>query len=252
MNTFGAELKNESEEFGQIALQGPRSREILAQLIGTSEASLQPAQFPAFSFRTIKLELPDVGSSELIIACTGYTGEDGFEFFCPSGHTAALWKELLNIGRAFGAKPIGLGARDSLRLEACYPLHGHELREDLCALSCGVSWAIKLEKGDFIGREALLSQKAAGLKYKLVGLEVTERGIIREGIALKDSSGRKIGWVSSGTKPPTVNRAIGLGFVPVTLSAIGTPLLADVRGKDLAVKVIKKPFYKRSTSGGKI
>ena len=138
-----------------------------------------------------------------------------------------------------------MGARDTLRLEVCYPLHGHELADNICALESGVAWVIAFDKPDFIGQEALLAQKEAGVKRKLVGLEVLDRGIVRDGAEVFTPEGEKVGLVASGTKPPSVNKAVALAFVDKKFSKIGTDLEADVRGRKLKVNVIGKPFYKR-------
>jgi aminomethyltransferase len=242
-NTFGATLKNASSEFGQIALQGPLSRKILGLFLKQPSDSLSPEKFPPFTFRTE--ESPGKHSVKLLLACTGYTGEDGFEIFCPSEHTSSIWDALMECGSPLGLKPAGLGARDTLRLEVCYPLHGHELRDDISALSSGLGWVVKFDKGDFIGRAALLEQKAGGIPLKIAGLEVCERGIVREGAKILTTSGEEAGWATSGTKPPTVDKAVAIALLKPEYATIGTTLTAEVRGKQLAVQVIKTPFYKR-------
>jgi len=236
---FNARLENASPDFGQVALQGPKAREILQQ----ARNDFSENGFPPFTFQTIRWNF-ESGPAEIIIACTGYTGEDGFELFCPSEHVAELWRALLEAGKEHGIKPAGLGARDTLRLEACYPLHGHEIRDDLTPLGAGLGWVIKFET-DFLGKDVLEKEKAQGSPLRLVGLEVLDPGIIRDGAKLSTLDGKEIGWVTSGTKPPTVGKAIGLGYVPAEYAALGTPLTAEVRGKQLKVQVIRKPFYKR-------
>ncbi len=237
-NSFGAKLTNRSAEYGQIALQGPEARNIMAKFLEVAPTEVSKENFKYFTFRTVKY-----AGVELIVACTGYTGEDGFELFCPTQVTADVWKNLLAIGQNYGIKPIGLGARDTLRLEVCYPLHGHELSDNLNALYSAVNWVIKLDKGDFFGKQALIKEKENGLKYKLVALEVLDPGIIREGCKVLNNN-QEVGWVSSGTKLPTVNKAMGLAFVPPALSKLGTELLVDVRGRQLKTKVVEKPFLK--------
>lgn len=244
-NRFRCAVHDRSAEFGQIALQGPRSREVLARFLSASLDEVSEERFRAFTFRRLTHRFPQAGSVELIVACTGYTGEDGFEIFVPSHATAELWDALLSAGENVPVKPAGLGARDTLRLEACYPLHGHELSDDVSALASGVGWVVKLDKGEFIGRAPLAEEKTSGSKLKLVGLEVTDRGIVRDGSKLTTANGEEVGWTTSGTKPPTVDRAIALAFVRSDLAVNGTPLLADVRGKQVPVKVIPKPFYRR-------
>ncbi len=243
-NTFDVELKNVSTDYGQIALQGPKAQSILAKLLNISESEVSKDNFAAFTFQITPIT---IGSDEVtvIVARTGYTGEDGFELFVPANSADALWEKLLEGGKDDGLKPIGLGARDSLRLEVCYPLHGHELSDEMLALSCGVGWVVKLKKGDFIGRDAMAKAKADGIKQKLVGLEVTDKGIIRHGTPLFDAEGNSLGIVASGTKPPCVGKAIGLAIVPTEFSDIGTEFFAEVRGKKLGVKVIETPFLRR-------
>lgn len=243
--SFGVELKNVSADYGQVAVQGPQARTILAKLLSVPGTEVSPENFPSFNVRKFPLSLSGA-AVELLVATTGYTGEDGCEIFCPAKVTSELWDRLLEIGAAEGIKPIGLGARDTLRLEACYPLHGHELSDNWSALSSGLGWVTKFQKGDFIGRNILEREKNDGSSQKLVGLEVIEPGIIREGNQLFDASGNEVGWVTSGTKPPTVNKAVGLAMVQTPLAEAGTELTADVRGRKLKVKVIKLPFYKRS------
>lgn len=243
-NTFGANLENVSSDYAQIALQGPKAVKILSQSVDKTEDEFSAAQFPAFTHQTL---VHDFGSGEveLLIARTGYTGEDGFEIFVEPGSAPALWDLLVENGQAFGLKPAGLGARDTLRLEACFPLHGHELADDISALESGLGWVVKLDKGEFIGRDALAAEKEQGVKRKLVGLEVFDAGIIRHGAKVFDDSGAEVGLVTSGTKPPTVGKAIGLALVESSRAKLGTELSAEVRGRKLKVKVIKKPFYKR-------
>lgn len=236
-------VENVSASYAQIALQGPAAIEILAQLCQVDPIAFSLEAFPSFTFESIPVVLND-NEASVMCARTGYTGEDGFELFIPAEYGAAVWNRLLEIGEPLGVKPIGLGARDTLRLEVCYPLHGHELTDEIPAVCSAVSWVIKMDKPDFIGKQALLTVKQNGLPYKLVGLAVTGRGIVRHDSKLF-SDAQEVGWVTSGTIPPTVNRAVGLGFVPESLSKIGTALTAEVRGKKVAVEVIKTPFLKK-------
>ena len=239
-------VENLSGSYAQLALQGPRAREIIALIPGLDKLDYALAAFPSFTFRRSSVSL--AGKSEpVIVASTGYTGEDGFEIFCPPKAVQALWEALMKAGASFGIKPIGLGARDTLRLEACYPLHGHELRDDLPAVGCGVDWVIKLRKPNFIGREALLERIEEGIGYQLIGFEVADAGIVRGDTLLYDED-KQVGWTSSGTKTPTLNKAIGLGFVEPGLSAVGTVLQADVRGRRVSVRVIPRPFYKKGSA----
>ena len=242
-NIHHAELEDASKQFAQIAIQGPKAATLLSLLFPDQSFDLD--SFPSFSIRSCGFR----SGATVLIARTGYTGEDGFEIFCQANVGAALWESLFQHGAALGVKPAGLGARDTLRLEACYPLHGHELGDTLSALSCGVGWVVKFDKGEFIGREALFKEKNLGVSRQLCGFEVVDPGIVREGAKLFTKEGREVGWISSGTKPPTVAKAVGLGFVPVELAKIGTELCAEVRGKKLRVAVVKTPFYKRERTG---
>lgn len=246
----GVEIENLSSDYAQLALQGPHAGAVLAEVLRWKQEELSPSKFPFFTFcfhdavHRLNLESVNNEKSKLMIARTGYTGEDGFEIFCPTALAPDLWDLFLDVGSGHGLKPAGLGARDTLRLEACFPLYGHELGDELPAIGCGVSWTIKFDKGDFIGREALLKLKETGVSKKLVGLEVLDRGIIREGTKLQ-KAGVDIGWVSSGTKTPTLNKAIGLAFVNIEEALLGNEFFAVVRDKNLLVKIVPMPFYQR-------
>ncbi len=214
-NREKADLKNQSSSWGQIAVQGPNAKNFVQK----------------YCSKELKyFECEEYGGN--IVARTGYTGEDGFEIFVPAQKTAALWNELLQAG----VLPCGLGARDTLRLEACYPLHGHELSEEYSALESGLGWIVKFSKGDFIGKEAL--QKT--FERKLVGFFVLDPGIVREGTPLFDENDKPCGFVTSGTKTPTVNKALGLALVS------NSPKFAEVRGRKLRVEITKTPFYRTS------
>ena len=235
-NPTDARITNASAEYGQIAVQGPRALELLAPLVkGADLGSLKPFHF-------VESELL---GSKVIIARTGYTGEDGVEIFVKSDRTADLWRLLLEHGASYGVMPCGLGARDSLRLEAAYPLHGHELSEDVPALESGLGWIIKFDKGDFIGRAALEKIKASGPARKLVGLVLDEPGIARQGDTLQ-VNGAEVGVVTSGTKTPTVNKALGMAFIASEIAKPDTQVSVVVRGRPIAGHLISLPFYKRS------
>ncbi len=229
-------LSNESAAYAQIALQGPEALRILSQVLGED---LEP-KLGVFHFLIRTLE-----EQELIIARTGYTGEDGVELFIPTAAgpelAISLWSNFLEAG----AKPCGLGARDSLRLEASYPLHGHELQEDIPALESGLGWIIKFEKGDFIGREALLKLKEQGLKRKLIGFELEGAGIAREETKVFHAEGQEIGLVTSGTKTPTLGKAVGMTFIDTEYAEAGLEVVFEVRGRKIQGKLKKLPLYKR-------
>jgi aminomethyltransferase len=235
-NPTDARIVNASAEYGQIAVQGPRAIELLAPLVkGADLNAVKPFHF-------IETELL---GSKVIIARTGYTGEDGVEIFVKSERSVDLWRLLLEHGEVYGVTPCGLGARDSLRLEAAYPLHGHELSEETPALESGLGWIIKFDKGDFIGRDALLKIKEQGPARKLVGFVLDEAGIARQGDTLQ-VGGAEVGVVASGTKTPTVNKALGMAFLKASLATPETKVSVVVRGRSIAAHVIPLPFYKRS------
>jgi aminomethyltransferase len=241
-NQMNADIKNVSADFSQIAIQGPKSQETLSQLL---DLDLTTKNFGPFSVARVPVQRGKARGISILLARTGYTGEDGFELFCESNMGESLWDALLEAGRNFSLIPAGLGARDTLRLEACFPLHGHEIRDDINALSSGLGWVIKFDKIDFVGKAALLKQKELGLRQKLVGLEVIDKGIIREGTKLVIENDLEIGWVTSGTKPPTVNKPVGLAFVDMKYAELGAEFFAVVRDRKLKVVVVKMPFYKR-------
>lgn len=238
-NRFDAEFTNKSSLYGQIALQGPKALKILSAAQGFSDIG----GLAYFHFTERELFGVDV-----IVARTGYTGEDGFELFVPWDETVSVWDNLLEIGSAEGLAPAGLGARDSLRLEACLPLHGHELGDDISAYESGLGWIVKLNKGDFVGKEALAEQRANGIPRGLAGFFVDDPGIVRHGDSLLSVEGQAVGQCTSGTKTPTVNRALGLGLVKTDYAKEGTSIVAAVRGKNLRCTVVKRPFYKRATA----
>jgi len=228
-------LDNASDQTGLLALQGPRARAILQPLTATPLAEIayyhcQPGVVAGF---------------DCLISRTGYTGEDGFELYAASDDVGALWDALLAAGQPEGLIPAGLGARDTLRLEAGYCLYGHELNEEITPLEAGLAWSVKLDKGvDFIGRQALVDEKRDGLRRKLVGIALRERGVPRaEYLILRD--GQPIGALTSGTLLPTVGIPAGLGYVAPADAAPGTPIAIDVRGKAIPAEVVKLPFYKR-------
>ncbi len=185
-----------------------------------------------------------MAGARALISRTGYTGEDGFELYVAPRDAAALWAALLEAGRDDGLKPAGLGARDTLRLEAGMALYGHELDDETNAWEAGLAWTVKMDAGDFVGREALLAARAGGPAKKLVGFEVRGRGIAREGgVAFGD--GAEIGRVTSGTFSPTLERALGMAYLDPSWAEIGREFEIDVRGRRLPAEVVKLPFYRR-------
>lgn len=223
-NTFGVSILNVSEKYSQIAVQGKNA----ISLLNNSEIN----KLKYFEFCET-----EVFGIPAVVARTGYTGEDGVEIFIPWESGEALFKKLIELG----AKPCGLAARDSLRLEACYPLHGHELGTELSAVDSGLSWIIKLKKEDFIGKDFI--SKYLGTQ-KLIAFEVVEPGIVRENTKLF-SDGIEVGYVTSGTHTPTLNKSVGMAIIKNQFADVGTVLNAEVRGKFIQIKVVKKPLYKR-------
>jgi len=234
----GVQVVDESDETALIALQGPRAFDVLAAL----DPSLASLGSELGSFRFTKRPLL---GAEMTIARTGYTGEDGVEIFCPSSAAPRLWSGLLGAGERFGLLPVGLGARDTLRLEARLSLYGNELDESIDPIEAGVGWTVKLDKPAFVGKGALLKRHAAGPSRSTVGFEMLGRGVGRHGYPLVDGAGSVVGVVTSGGPSPTLGKSIGLCRVPPQLAAVGTKVSVDCRGKVVEAQVVKTPFYRR-------
>ncbi|MFN2501107.1 MAG: glycine cleavage system aminomethyltransferase GcvT [Pyrinomonadaceae bacterium] len=231
------DLENVSSGYCQIAVQGPRAVEILQKLTDTDLNEIKYYHFTSGK----------VDGVECIISRTGYTGEDGFEIYAQADKAEQLWRKLMDTGD-YGAEggilPCGLAARNTLRLESAMSLYGHELSDDITPLEAGLGWITKLQKGDFVGAQALASQKAAGLKRKLVGFEMHEPGIARDGFDVYVGD-EKVGQVTSGSPAPFLKKNIGLAFVPPDFANIGQEIRIDVRGKHLRAQIVPTPFYKR-------
>ncbi|HEX8794671.1 MAG TPA: glycine cleavage system aminomethyltransferase GcvT [Polyangiaceae bacterium] len=232
------QFDDESDQTALVALQGPRAFEVLAG-VGGGAASL--AELKSFHFATAS-----IGGVRCTAARTGYTGEDGVEIFCAWDDAPALWRALFHAGKPLGLKPAGLGARDTLRLEARLSLYGNDIDETTNPIEAGLGWVVKVEKGDFIGRAALMEIKARPLPRKLVGFEVTGRGVARHGYPLRGPDGQEVGICTSGSPGPTVGKNIGLGYLPTAMAEVGTRFLVDCRGKNVDAVVVKTPFYKRA------
>jgi aminomethyltransferase len=233
----GCEVVNRSDDYALLALQGPRAQEILQGLAATDLAALKYYHFTETA----------IGEWPVIISRTGYTGEDGFEIFIAPAHAEALWKRLLETGKGAGLVPAGLGARDTLRLEARMCLYGNDMDETTTLVEAGLGWIVSLEdkKGDYPGRAVLAEQKKAGAPRKLVGFEMTGRGIARHGYPafLHDEA---IGAVTSGSYAPFLQKNIGLCYLPRESAAVGTEFEVDVRGRRVPARVVATPFYKRA------
>jgi len=230
-NTPRVQPVNRSDDFAQLAIQGPKAASIVQGL----------TDVPLESIATYRFREGTVAGVPCILSRTGYTGEDGFELYCPPDRAVALWNALLAAGKPVGLVPAGLGARDSLRTEMKYALYGNDIDDAHTPLEAGLGWIVKLDKGEFVGRSALAAQKAAGIPRKLVGFEMREPGIPRHGYAiLKD--GKQVGEVTSGTQGPTVKKAIGMGYVSTALAAEGATFEIDIRGRPVRAEVVKTPF----------
>lgn len=231
----GVEVNNISPERGILAVQGPNSPRVIEKVFGAKVASI-----PAFTFTSVSFE-----GKEMIVSRTGYTGEDGFEVFHDLSSAEGLYRALKQAGEKIGMKPIGFGARDTLRLEARLLLHSHDMNETITPLECGLVWTVDFDKKDFIGKPRLVEQKQKGVTRKLIGFEMIDRGLARE--HYKVSSLRKlIGEVTSGTFSPTLKKNIGLALIQAEYAKEGTEIEIIVRGEAQKAKVVKTPFYKRS------
>lgn len=230
-------VTNASNDFAQIALQGPLAEEVLQKLTQTDLKEIKNFKFQ---------DNVEVDGHKVLVSRSGYTGEDGFELYGTPEAIAALWHKILEVGKEQGVVPAGLGARDTLRFEACLPLYGQELSKDITPLEAGIGFAVKLQKEPkFIGQEALLAQKEQGLTRKSIGIEMIGKGIPRHGYkVLKD--GIEIGEVTTGTQSPLSKRNIGLALLDVKYAEVGTEIEIEVRGKLVPAITVATPFYKRS------
>jgi aminomethyltransferase len=235
---FNCKVTNLSDDFTQIAIQGPKGVKLLQKL---TDADLSAVKFYWVTRGTV------CGLQNILIARTGYTAEDGFEIYVPNDETisARVWNEVLEAGKEFGVVACGLGSRNTLRLEGRLPLYGHEISDSINVWEAGLDRFCKMEKTEFIGRPALQQAKAAGLKRTLVGIEMVERGIARDGYKVLDDGGREIGYVTSGSYAPFLKKNIALAYVPLECSAIGSSVKVEIRGQGVKAQVVPSPFYKR-------
>jgi aminomethyltransferase len=233
---FDVEVEDASSRTALLALQGPAARDILQPLAGIDVEAVGYYRFVE----------GEVAGAPATISGTGYTGEDGFELYVDASDAVAVWRTLLDRGATLRLVPVGLGARDSLRLEMGYALYGNDLDEEHTPLEAGLGWVTKLDKGDFVGRAALLAQQSVGVPRRLVGLTVAGRGFPRPGYAILSADGR-VGSVTSGTVSPSLGIGIAMGYVPSALSSPGTALRIDARGKPLEATVTRPPFYTRGS-----
>ena len=236
-NTEGAELENASERMAQLAIQGPQALNTLQKL-----TDIDLSKIPYYSFVTGQM----AGIDSVIISNTGYTGAGGFELYFYPENAENLWKAIFEAGAEFGIKPIGLGARDTLRLEAGFPLYGNELDDATSPLEAGLAWITKFTEGNnFISRSILEEQKTKGITRKLVGFEMVGKGIARHDYEIANQEGEIIGRVTSGTIAPTSKKGIGFGYVKPEYAALGTSLFIRIRNKDIEAVVVKPPFRKQ-------
>jgi aminomethyltransferase len=227
-----ADITNTSAQIAQLALQGRQA-----------QATLQPlCEIPLDSMRYYWSAEGRVQGIDALISRTGYTGEDGFEIYCPAAQGPELWSSLMEAGAPYGIKPIGLGARDTLRLEMGYALYGNDITAETTPLQAGLGWIVKLNKGDFIGREALVKERAEGIPRRLVGLEMIDRGVARAHYRILVDH-EVVGEMTSGTVSPSLHQGIGLGYVRTAYAKVGTPLQIDIRGKPAQARVASTPFY---------
>jgi len=235
---FDCAVENLSDDFTQIAIQGPKGVNVLQKL---TDADLSAVKFYWVTRGTV------CGMKNILIARTGYTAEDGFEIYVPSDETASarVWNEILRAGEEFSLVPCGLGARNTLRLEGKLPLYGHEISDTINAWEAGLDRFCKMEKTEFIGRAALEKAKTAGVKRTLVGLEMTERGIARDGYKVLNDGGREIGYATSGSPAPYLKKNIALAYLPPDFAAAGTAVKVEIRGQGVGAQVVPTPFYKR-------
>jgi aminomethyltransferase len=233
-NTMGADMRNLSDDYSLLAIQGPKAAEAMQSLTSVDLSGIKYYHFEVADF---------AGIDQVIISATGYTGSGGFEIYCKNSEVKTIWDKVFEAGASYGIKPIGLAARDTLRLEMGFCLYGNDINDTTSPLEAGLGWITKFTK-EFTHSEALKAQKEAGVTRKLVGFEMVDKGIPRHDYEIADANGNIIGVVTSGTMAPSLKLGIGLGYVPTALSAPDSEIYIVVRGKLLKAKVVKLPFYK--------
>jgi aminomethyltransferase len=234
--TIGAEIENSSDKIAQLAIQGPNAIKVLQKLTNVDLSKIKFYHFTVGTFADVE---------NVIISATGYTGAGGFELYMYNEDALKIWEAIFEAGKEYNIKPAGLGSRDTLRLEMGYCLYGNDIDDTTSPLEAGLGWITKFVDGNnFIDREYLEKQKAEGLKRRLVGFEMIDKGIPRHGYDIVDAEGNKIGNVTSGTMSPMLKKGIGMGYVPYELRKAGTPIHIKIRNKILKAQVVKLPFYK--------
>lgn len=234
-NNIGAIVENASDEMSQLAIQGPLATQVLQKL---TDANLSEIKY--YTFITDRF----AGIDNVIISATGYTGSGGFEIYFANEHGEKIWNAVFEAGKEVGIKPIGLGARDTLRLEMGFCLYGNDIDDTTSPIEAGLGWITKFNGNDFIDKDLLLMQKEEGVSKQLRGFEMIERGIPRHGYELCDTKGNNIGVVTSGTMSPVLNKGIGMGYITKEYSAFGTEICVKIREKLVKAKVVKLPFIK--------
>ena len=232
--TFKADLKDLSEDYSLLAIQGPKAVEAMQSL-----SSLDLAAIPFYKFKISDF----AGIEEVIISATGYTGSGGFEIYCKNSDAEQIWNKIFEAGAAYGVKPIGLAARDTLRLEMGYCLYGNDINDNTSPIEAGLGWITKFSK-NFVNADNLKAQKEKGVTKRLVAFELTERGIPRHDYIILDAEGNEVGIVTSGTMSPSLGKGIGMGYVPKEISKPGNEIFIQVRKKQIPATIIKLPFYK--------
>ena len=232
-----ASVEDLSADYALIAVQGPKAAALISPL-----SDPDPTDLKYYGFRETR-----VLGTPALVSRTGYTGEDGFEIYVAPDRAAELFRRLLEAGRPFGAAPCGLGARDTLRLEAKMALYGNDIDDTVTPWEADLGWIVRMDKGDFVGRGALEAQRAAGVPRRLVGFEMVDRGIARHGYGATTASGA--GVVTSGTLSPTLGKAIGLALLPAPSAEVGSELDVDIRGRSARARVVETPFYRRKKEG---
>lgn len=234
-NDMGVEMRNLSDEYSLLAIQGPKAVEAMQALTSVDLSAIKYYHFEVADF---------AGIEHVIISATGYTGSGGFEIYAKNSEIEQIWNKVFEAGASYGIKPIGLAARDTLRLEMGFCLYGNDIDDATSPLEAGLGWITKFTK-DFTNSEALKKQKEEGVKRKLVGFEIAERGIPRHDYEIADKEGNVIGKVTSGTMSPSLNKGIGMGYVPAEYAAEGSEIYIRIRKNDVPAKVVKLPFYKK-------
>ena len=234
-NNIGATMRDISEDYSLLAIQGPKAIEAMQSLTSVDLAAIKYYHFEVADFAGIK---------DVIISATGYTGSGGFEIYCKNSEVEQVWNKVFDAGKPFGIKPIGLAARDTLRLEMGFCLYGNDINDTTSPLEAGLGWITKFTK-EFINSENLKKQKEAGVSRKLVGFEMIDRGIPRHDYEIVDADGNNIGIVTSGTQSPSLGIAIGMGYVKTEFTSVESEIYIRIRNKDIKAKVVKTPFYKK-------